>query len=105
MEQYVMTTGTIRMPLLSAHNLDSLPLVYMFNEDFYPQHQNGFSISGAIAVTSGVFGDDTASTVLNSVTCSGNETGILDCSYSYSGTCSEHNAAVICQGKHISCSL
>ena len=27
MEQYVMTTGTIRMPLLSAHNLDSLLMV------------------------------------------------------------------------------
>ena len=27
MEQYVMTTGTIRMPLLSVHNLDSLLMV------------------------------------------------------------------------------
>ena len=52
-------------------------------------------------MTSGVFGDDIASTVLNSVTCSGNETELLVCFYSTSATCSEHNAAVICQGKHI----
>ena len=53
-------------------------------------------------MTSGVFGDDIASTVLNSVTCFGNETELLDCSYSTSGTCSEHNAAVICQGRQFS---
>ena len=52
-------------------------------------------------MTSGVFGDDTASTVLNSVACSWNESRILDCFYSTSGTCSGHNVAVICQGRHV----
>ena len=49
---------------------------------------------------SGVFGDNTGSTVLNSVTCSGNETRILDCSYLTSDSiiCSDHSAAVVCQG-------
>ena len=50
-------------------------------------------------MTSGVFGDYTASTVFCSVTCSGNESGILDCSYLTSTTCYGHNAAVICQGE------
>ena len=51
-------------------------------------------------MSSGVFGDDTESTVVNSVTCSGNETEVLKCSHSTSATgmCSEHSAAVICQG-------
>ena len=51
-------------------------------------------------MTSGVFGDNTGSTVLNSVTCSGNETRILDCSYLTSDSiiCSDHSAAVVCQG-------
>ena len=55
-------------------------------------------------MTSGVFGDDTASTVLNSVTCSGNETRILNCSHlnSDSHICLDHNAAIICQGKYVS---
>ena len=57
-----------------------------------------FVLSGAIAVSSGVFGDDIDSAVLYSVECVGNETGILNCSVSDSGTCSDHNAAVICQG-------
>ena len=47
---------------------------------------------------SGAFGDDVESTVLFSVDCAGNETGILKCSVSHSGTCSEHSAAIICQG-------
>ena len=57
--------------------------------------------SGALAVFSGAFGDDTMSTVVQSINCYGNETEMLNCSYSTSGleTCSEHSAAVICQGK------
>ena len=50
-------------------------------------------------MSSGAFGDDTDSAVLYGVECSGHELGILNCSLSYSGTCSEHSAAVICQGK------
>ena len=48
----------------------------------------------------GVFGDDTGSSVLFSVQCSGNETEIFDCAISTnsSGTCFYHSAAVICQG-------
>ena len=52
-------------------------------------------------MSSGVFGDDTASAVLYSVDCLGNETDILNCSLSHSGACSEHSAAVICQGRKL----
>ncbi|CAI8054869.1 Fibrillin-1, partial [Geodia barretti] len=61
-------------------------------------YQLGFSRYGAIAVSSGAFGDDVGSAVLYSAGCSGIETEILSCSVSYSGTCSQHSAAVICQG-------
>ena len=37
MEQYVMTTGTIRMPLLSVHNLDSLLMVRLVAQNVYHQ--------------------------------------------------------------------
>ena len=48
----------------------------------------------------GVFGDDTGSSVLFSVQCSGNETEIFDCGISTnsSGICFYHSAAIICQG-------
>ena len=51
-------------------------------------------------MATGVFGDDTESSVLFSVQCTGNETEIMDCAISTngSGTCSDHSAAVICQG-------
>ena len=56
--------------------------------------------SGAQPVSNGAFGDDTVSTVIKSVNCYGNESGVLNCSYSTDApeTCSEHSAAVICQG-------
>ena len=57
--------------------------------------------SGAIALSSGVFGDDLDFTLLHNVDCSGNEKELLNCSVSYTGLCTEHNAAVICQGKLI----
>ena len=52
-------------------------------------------------MSSGAFGDDTKSTLIRSVNCYGNETDMLNCSYSTSGLgmCSEHSAAVICQGQ------
>ena len=50
-------------------------------------------------MSSGAFGDDLQSTVLYDVNCAGNETGILSCSVSFSGTCTEHSAATICHGK------
>ena len=49
-------------------------------------------------MSSGAFGDDVGSAVLYSAGCSGIETEILSCSVSYSGTCSQHSVAVICQG-------
>ena len=51
-------------------------------------------------MTTGIFGDDTGSSVLFSVQCSGNETEILDCAHftNQSETCSLHSAAVVCQG-------
>ena len=60
---------------------------------------------GAFPVTTGIFGDDTGSSVLFSVQCTGNETEIMDCAHSMNGseTCSHHSAAVICQGS--SCTI
>ena len=49
-------------------------------------------------MATGAFGDDTGSSVLFSVQCTGNETEVMDCSPSMSGTCSHHSAAVVCQG-------
>ena len=59
--------------------------------------------TGAIAVSSGVFGDNITSTVLHDVVCYGNETSVLDCFHATSdpGTCLEHSAAVICQGRKV----
>ena len=37
MEQYVMTTGTIRMPLLSVHDSDSLLMVKLVAKNVYHQ--------------------------------------------------------------------
>ena len=37
MEQYVMTTGTIRMPLLSVYNSDSLLMVKLVAKNVYHQ--------------------------------------------------------------------
>ena len=59
------------------------------------------SLSGAIAVSSGVFGDDIESSVLYEVDCSGYETDIFGCYSSISGLHSEHSASVICQGMHL----
>ena len=57
--------------------------------------------SGALSISSGAFGDDTVSTVVQSVNCYGNETEMLNCSFSTSDVemCLEHSAAVICQGQ------
>ena len=51
-------------------------------------------------MTTGIFGDDTGSSVLFSVQCAGNETEIMDCAHSTnrSEICSLHSAAVVCQG-------
>ena len=49
-------------------------------------------------MSSGAFGDEIESAILYDINCFGNETGVLNCSLSHSGTCPEHSAAVICQG-------
>ena len=60
-----------------------------------------YTFSGALPISSGAFGDDTSSTIVRSVSCYGNEARVLNCSYSTDdpGICSEHSAAVICQGE------
>ena len=60
-----------------------------------------FFLLGAIAVSSGLFGDDVESSVLYEVDCSGNETEILNCPFSTSGVLSEHSASVICQSMQL----
>ena len=54
--------------------------------------------SGALPISSGAFGDDTVSTVIQSVNCYGNETEVLNCPTADLGTCTEHSASVMCQG-------
>ena len=56
---------------------------------------------GALPVDTGLYGDDIPSSPLFSVQWSGNETEILDCSNSTSGSeeCTYHSAGVICQGQ------
>ena len=49
-------------------------------------------------MATGAFGDDTGSGVLFSVDCTGNETEIMDCSFSLNGIYSHHSSAVVCQG-------
>ena len=59
-------------------------------------------------MATGVFGDDTESSVLFSVQCTGNETEIMDCAHSTNGleTCSHHSAAIICQGlNYLTCCI
>ena len=62
-----------------------------------------FCIKGAFPVATGAFGDDTESSVLFSVQCSGNENEIMDCTHSTngSGMCLYHSAAVVCQGSSL----
>ena len=53
-------------------------------------------------MSTGAFGDDTASALVRSVTCGGNELELLNCTYNTTidpKTCTEHSAAVICQGE------
>lgn len=62
-----------------------------------------FKFIGALPVVTGAYGDDTVSSILSTVKCSGNETKIVDCfiSTNASEACSHHSAAVVCQGlKH-----
>ena len=91
------------MPLLSVHNWDSPAVVSIMNYDTFKYMLGTFCTlsllySGAFAVSTGAFGDDMASTLVRSVICAGNESGLLDCSY-HPGTCTEHSAAVICQSE------
>ena len=89
MEQYVMTTGTIRTPLLYAHNLDSLLMVSFKSRCSQRQQQLmcAFSIEhisfliytpGAVVLPTGSF-DGELSIVLTDVVCQGNEESILQC--------------------------
>ena len=96
---YVMTTGTVKTLLLSAHNLDFHDMVSLRVYDYFYLLSISFMLlfAGAIALSSGLFGDDIESAVLYSVDCSGNESEVLNCSFSLTGTCG-HSAAVVCQG-------
>ena len=97
MEQFVINTGTTMMHLCSAINWDSHDMVCLHSyKSLYCS--NVFTV-GAIAVSSGAFGDDLQSAVLYGVNCTGNETEVPGCTFSLNGTCSEHSASVMCQGK------
>ena len=53
-------------------------------------------------MSTGAFGDDTASALVRSMTCAGNELELLNCTYNTTTDpkmCTEHSAAVICQGE------
>ena len=105
MEQYVMTTGTIRMPLLSVHNLDSLPMVY---KEYFTNNlivilmEDVLSICtiGAVSVSApDYFSEGQSPGRMTSVNCSGTESTILECDHvtSIIGL-SCNTAGVICQG-------
>ena len=98
MGQFVTDNGMTSLPLLlSALSLGSHILVNIIL--LFSNLPCILTTSpGAIPVSSGAFGDDIESAVLYDIDCLGNETGVLNCSLSHSGTCPEHSAAVICQG-------
>ena len=109
LDQSVVISGIIKMLQLSASNWDSQTTVSLIPTFMTTTHESHLEsvpqydiirclFLGAIPLSSGVFGDDLESTTLHSVECSGNETEIQNCSYSTTGTCTEHSAAVICQG-------
>ena len=53
-------------------------------------------------MSTGAFGDDTELALVRSVTCAGNELELLNCTYNTTSDpemCTEHSAAVICQGE------
>ena len=58
--------------------------------------------AGAIAVTSGIFSDDSQSPIVSGVQCTGSETDLLSCSHSNvidRSNCGNHDdAGVVCQG-------
>ena len=58
--------------------------------------------TGAIAVTSGLFSDDSQSPTVSGVQCTGSETDLLSCSHSNfidRSNCRNHDdAGVVCQG-------
>ena len=58
--------------------------------------------TGAIAVTSGLFSDDSQSPTVSEVQCTGSETDLLSCYHSNfidSSSCGNHDdAGVVCQG-------
>ena len=106
-----MTPGMIRMPLWSAESWDS-PLMVTVNVAYsnelftllnqpcvyYPMG----TCTGAVAVTSGIFSDDSQYPILSGVQCTGSETDLLSCSHSNyidGSSCGTHDdAGVVCQG-------
>ena len=64
--------------------------------------------TGAIAVTSGLFSDDSQSPTMSGVQCTGSETDLLSCSrnnFIDRSSCGTHDdAGVVCQGgEHYTC--
>ena len=88
MEQYVMIPGIMKMPQLYVQSLDSLSMVILYFQ--YCGFSIHFSIFiGAIAITGGLYGNDSVSVVIGQVQCAGNESGLVDCSH-----VTEHNNVV-----------
>ena len=78
MEQYVMIPGIMKMPQLYVQSLDSLPMVILyFQYCVYSIHLSIFI--GAIAITGGLYSNDSVSVVIGQVQCVGNENGLVDC--------------------------
>lgn len=87
---------------MSRLTVANQPLV-MFDSDTINFEREFISSTGAIPIRRGVFGDNDLPTLLNSVSCNGNETELLKCVYNdnrLSATCGTLNdAAVVCQSK------
>ena len=81
MVQSVMTTGALRMHLLSALNWDFHQMVYAIISIANVYQLMALLSKGAIFTTGGIFSDATVSVVIGRVECSGNESEVLQCSH------------------------
>ena len=98
-EPSVMTTGTIMMHQLFAYSLDFLPMVI-------PVQSNAvftlYNTAGAIAITGGLYSNNSLPVVIERVECSGSEKDLMECSITNedSSQCDHRQtAAIACHGK------
>ena len=97
----VMMNGTTMMLQLPADNWDSLLMVFIWTSmDYCNEILICLTcITGALALSGGVYSSSELSIALSFVNCSGDEDNLLSCSLQMSSNCpSMESAAIICQG-------